>query len=196
MGTGKSPFLTTHLPAYSFLLIPDVDSLTSREIESVKQFVERGGKLIVLSDLIRAPRYVSSSNFNALNALLADFDVQFTGELLTTSDYVMANKCEISILTNIVLHQVTQGITNVISTGSTLVLTGSVQGLVFDDEDNPAIAVGDQGWGQYLAVGTGIGFNADFRLRENDPLAENIVQWARTPAVSRIYLPIVLKSYP
>jgi hypothetical protein len=67
---------------------------------------------------------------------------------------------------------------------------------VLDDEDHPAIAVGDQGWGQYLAVGTGIGFNADFGLRENDPLAENIVQWARTPAVSRIYLPIVLKSYP
>lgn len=196
VGTGRSPFLTTYLPAYAFLLIPDSDPLTSREIESVKQFVERGGKLILLADLIRAPRYFSSSNFDALNALLADFDVQFTGELLTTSDYVMANNCEINVLTNIVPHQITQGITKVISTGSTLVLTGSAQGLVFDDEDNPAIAVGDRGWGQYLAVGTGIGFNADFRLRENDPLAENIVQWARAPAISRIYLPLVSKSYP
>ena len=196
VGTGRSPFLTTALSSYSFLFIPDVDPLTDREIESVKQFVEGGGKLIVLSDLIRSPRYVSSSNFGALNALLADHGVQFTEELLTTSEYVIANGCEINILTNIVLHEVTQSITNVISTGSTLVLKGSAQGLVFDDEDNAVIAVGDQGWGQYLAVGTGIGFNADFGLRENDPLAENIMQWARTPAHYRIYLPIVLNSSP
>lgn len=83
---------------------------------------------------------------------------------------------------------------NVVSTGSTLVLTGTAQGLVFDDVGQPAIAVDQEERGQCLALGTGIGFNADFSLRQNEPLAENIMQWAKVRVSLVIYLPVIIKS--
>ena len=194
VGTGRSPFLTTQLQSYSFLLIPDVDPLTSREIAKVNQFVESGGRLVVLADLIRSESYTSSSIFSALNPLLENCDIQFTGELLTTTHHTTANRQTVNILTNVVPHQITQGVTNVVSTGSTLDLTGSAQGLVFDDDGQPAIAVGSHGQGQCLALGTGIGFNADFGLTENDRLAHNIVLWAEGGMPFSIYLPIILRN--
>ena len=118
VGIGRSPFLTTELQGYSFLLIPDVDPLTSREISNVNQFIQRGGNLIVLSELIRGERYFSSSNFVALNPLLRGCGIQFTGQVLTTTNYTIANSQRINILTNVVPHVITQDITNVVSTGA------------------------------------------------------------------------------
>ncbi len=195
IGTGRSPFLSPDLQKYSFLLVPDVDPLTSRETANVRQFVQRGGNLIVLAELIKGETYFSWSNFAALNPLLAGCGIQFTGQTLTTTNYTMANNQRINILTNITPHEITQGITNVVSTGSTLVLTGTAQGLVFDDLGQPAIAIGQDKLGQCLAVGTGIGFNADFGLRQNDPLAQNIIQWAKVRVLFVIYLPIVIKGH-
>jgi hypothetical protein len=55
------------------------------------------------------------------------------------------------------------------------------------------VAVNSVGRGQCLALGVGIGFNADFWLRHNDPLADNIVRWARNRARYALYLPLISK---
>jgi hypothetical protein len=193
IGTARSPFLTADLLSYAFLLVPDVDPLSPREVDSVERFLQGGGNLVVLSDLIMGPTYSSSSNFGALNTLLAPCDMQFTGQLLTSTHQITANGQSITVLSNIVPHEITQGITQVVSTGSTLALTGTAQGLVFDAQAEAAVAVSTVGRGQCLALGVGIGFNSDFWLRQNDPLADNTVRWAQDRAPYVVYLPLISK---
>jgi len=195
IGIARSPFLTTNLLGYAFLLVPDVDPLSPREVDSVEHFVQAGGNLVVLSELIRGPTYYSSSNFEALNVLLAPCDMQFTGQLLSSTLQITANGQSIPVLSDIALHEVTQGITEVVSTGSTLALSGAARGLVFDGQGQPAVAANSVGRGQCLALGVGIGFNVDFWLRQNDPLADNIVRWARDRARYAIYLPAISNGW-
>jgi len=178
IGVGKSPFMTIDLSHYHALIVPDLDPLSPREINNLKSYVDAGGKLVVLSDFIQGASYFSSSNFTALNNLLEPTNIQFTGELLTSTDHVTANHQEINVLSDVRPSRVTSGVTQVVSTGSTLDVTGSATGLVFDDEGEPVIALDRQGSGEVLVVGTGIGFNGDFHLSENDLLATRIVEWA------------------
>ena len=195
IGTARSPFLTTDLLSYAFLLVPDVDPLSPGEVDAVARFVQGGGNLVVLSDLIMGPSYISSSNFGALNTLLAPCDMQFTGQLLTSTHQITANGQSITVLSDIAFHEITQGITEVVSTGSSLVLSGAARGLVFDEQGQPAVAVSSVGRGQCLALGVGIGFNSDFWLRQNDPLADNVVRWALNRARYAIYLPAISKGW-
>jgi len=195
IGIARSPFLTPDFLSYAFLLVPDVDPLSPREVDSVERFVQGGGNLVLLSELITGPTYHSSSDFDALNTLLAPCDMQFTGQLLTCTHQITVNGQSMSALTDIVPHEITQGITEVVSTGSTLDLGGAARGLVFDGEGQPVIAVNSVGRGQCLALGVGIGFNSDFWVRQNDPLAGNIVRWALNRARCAIYLPAVSKAW-
>ena len=192
VGTGQSPFLADEIADHRFLFVPDVDPLTDREIASAKRFMQAGGKMIVIADTIDGPSYRASPNVDALNDLVEEYGIQLSREMLTTTHTIIANKQPINVLTHIVPHEVTQGITQVLSTGSVLVVTGTAEGLVFDDAENAAIAVSEQGLGQCLVVGTGIGFNSDFGLRQNDPLAVNIMQW--TTMIHRTYLPRALQG--
>ena len=178
VGVGKSPFMTIDLSRYHALVVPDIDPLSAREIDNLHDYVDAGGKLVVLSDFIQGTRYYTSSNFTALNDLLEPTNIQFTGELLTSTAHVTANTQEINVLNDIRPSRVTSGVTQVVSTGSTLSITGSATGLVFDDAGEPVIALERQGDGEVLVVATGIGFNADFSLSENDLLATRIVEWA------------------
>ncbi len=178
IGIGKSPFTTIDLSRYHALVVPDIDPLSAREIDYLHDFVDAGGKLVILSELIQGTSYFSSSNFAALNDLLEPTNIQLTGELLTSTAHVTANLQEINVLTDVRPGRVTSGVTQVISTGSTLSITGSATGLVFDDAGKPVIALDRQGDGEVLVVATGIGFNSDFNLDENDLLATRIVEWA------------------
>ena len=189
IGLARSPFMTTNLLGYSFLLVPDVDPLSTRELDRVHRFVQEGGNLVVISELIRSLGHYSSSDFGALNTLLSPCDMQFTGEQLTSTVEAQG----MPALSDIVPHEVTQGITEVVSTGSTLALSGAARGLVFDGQGQPVVAVNSVGRGQCLALGVGIGFNADFWLRHNDPLADNIMRWARNRARYALYLPLISK---
>jgi len=178
VGTGVSPFLTLDLAAFTALFLPDLDPLTPREIDAVRAYLDTGGKLVVISDFIQGGSYVSSSNFEALNDLLSPSGIQFTGELAVSDEVVTANNQEITVFDDVVDSAVTRGVESVISTASTLDLEGGAQGLVFDDNDDAVVALDQQGFGDYLVVGTGIGFNADFHLDENDLFATRIVEWA------------------
>ncbi|MCD4748313.1 MAG: hypothetical protein K8R59_02975 [Thermoanaerobaculales bacterium] len=188
VGAGVSPFLTLDLAAYKAVFVPDIDQLTAREIEVVRAYLEVGGKLVVISDFIQGVSYYSSSNFSALNDLISPSGIRFTEELLRTTEVVTANRQEINVLTDIVESPLTRGVSQVVSTGSTLDLSGSAQGLVFDDDGEAAIAFDRQGLGEYLVVATGIGFNSDFSLHENDLLATRIVEWANG-LTSALYFP-------
>jgi len=194
IGTGQSPFLTTPLDDYSFLLFPDSGPLSDRELARIQQFVQEGGNLVVLGELLEAPRYHRASNFDALNELLEGCGMQFTGQLLTTTLTTTANNQTISILTDVRPHALTEGIDEVASTGSTLSLSGTAQGLVFDDQGDPVMAVSRMGRGQCLAIGTGVAFDTDFHLRQNDPLAANIIEWASVRGSYVIYLPVVRRG--
>ena len=178
VGTGISPFLTLDLTAFTALFVPDLDPLTSREIDAVRAFLDIGGKLVVISDFIQGLSYYSSSNFPALNDLLSPSGIQFTAELAHSNEVVTANQQEINVFDDVVDSPVTRGVDSVISTASTLALSGGAQGLVFDDDGKPVVALDQQGFGDYLAVATGIGFNSDFNLDENDLFATRIVEWA------------------
>jgi len=178
VGTGISPFLTLDLAAFTALFVPDLDPLTSREIDAVRAFLDIGGKLVVISDFIQGSSYYSSSNFPALNDLLSPSGIQFTAELAHSNEVVTANHQEINVFDDVVDSPVTRGVDSVISTASTLALSGGAQGLVFDDDGNAVVALDQQGFGDYLAVATGIGFNSDFGLDENDLFATRIVEWA------------------
>lgn len=188
VGTGLSPFLTLDLAAYTAVFVPDLDKLTAREIEAVRAYLEIGGKLVVISDFIQGTSYYSSSNFPALNDLLSPSGIQLTGELLYTTEVITANNQEINVLEDVVDSPITRGVSQVISTGSTLALSGSAQCFVFDDDGEAVIAFDRQGLGEYLVVATGIGFNSDFRLEENDLLATRIVEWANGLSTV-LYLP-------
>lgn len=178
VGTGISPFLTLDLAAFTALFLPDLDQLTSREIDAVRAYLEIGGKLVVISDFIQGGSYSSSSNFPALNDLLSPSGIRFTGELAVSDQVVTANNQQITVFDDVVDSPVTRGVDTVISTSSTLDLSGGAQGLVFDDNREAVVALDQQGLGDYLVVGTGIGFNSDFRLDENDLFATRIVEWA------------------
>lgn len=194
IGTGQSPFLARPLGGYAFLALPDLDPLSDREIGRVEQFVQSGGNLLVLAEHIRGESYYSSSNFQALNELLDGCGMQLTGDKLTTVVTTTANRQTINIMTDIRPHPLTEGIAAVTATGTTLDLTGGAQGLVFDDAGDPVIAVSRNGLGQCLAVGTMIGFNADFHLEENDPLAPNIVRWASKRMSHQVFLPVTARN--
>jgi hypothetical protein len=195
IGTARSPYLTTNLIPYAFLMVPDVDPLSPREVSSIDAYVQGGGRLVVLSDLIKGRSYISSSNFDALNTLLAPCDMQFTGQLLTSSHHITANNQSITVLSDIVAHDITEGITEVVSTGSAIMLDGSAEGLVFDHEGQAAVAVNSTGQGHCLALGVGIGFNSDFSLRQNNPLADNIVRWALSGEPHVIFLPAISNAW-
>jgi len=194
IGTGQSPFLATPLDGYAFVALPDIDPLSDREIGRIEQFVQSGGNLLALAEHIRAESYYSSSNFPALNELLDSCGMQLTGDKLATVMTTTANCQTINVLTDIRPHPLTEGIIAVTATGTTLDLTGGAQGLVFDDAGDPVIAVSRNGLGQCLAVGTMIGFNADFHLEENDRLAANIVEWASKRMSYRAFLPLTVRK--
>lgn len=178
VGTGISPFLTLDLAAFTALFVPDLDQLTTREIDAVRAFLDTGGKLVVISDFIQSATYRTSSDFPALNDLLSPSGIQFTGELALSNEVVIANQNEINVFDDVVDSPITRGVESVISTASTLALSGRAQGLVFDDDGDAVVALDQQGFGDYLVVATGIGFNSDFSLDENDLFATRIVEWA------------------
>lgn len=178
VGTGVSPFLTLDLSAFTALFVPDLDQLTSREIDAVRAYLDTGGKLVVISDFIQGPSYYASSNFTALNDLLSPSGIGFTGELATSDEVVIANNQEITVFDDVVDSPITSGVDSVSSTASTLTLSGGAQGLVFDEDGDAVVALDQQGFGDYLVVATGIGFNSDFHLDENDLFATRIVEWA------------------
>lgn len=188
VGAGVSPFLTLDLASYSSVFVPDIDQLTEREIDAVRDYLQVGGKLVVISDFIRGTSYFASSNFPALNDLLSPSGIQLTGVLARSSEVVTANQQEINVFDDVADSPLTRGVTQVVSTGSTLSLSGSAQGLVFDDDGEAVISFDRQGLGEYLVVATGIGFNADFDLDENDLLATRIVEWANG-LTTALYLP-------
>jgi hypothetical protein len=188
VGTGISPFLTLDLAAFSALFVPDLDQLTTREVEAVRAYLDIGGKLVVVSDLIRGASYSSSSNFPALNDLLSPSGIRFTGELAVSDEIVVANHQEITVFDDVVDSPLTRGVELVTSTASTLELSGGAQGLVFDANGDAVLALDQQGLGDYLVVATGIGFNSDFHLDQNDLLATRIVEWANGLSVV-LYLP-------
>ena len=194
IGAGQSPFLTAPLDSYSFLIVPDIDSLSSREVETIQQYVQDGGNLVVLAEHIWGPSYYSKSNFAALNQVLPVCGIEIDDQLLTSTVTIPANQQIMSVLRDIRPHPVTDAITEVVATGSTLSLSGVAEGLVFDDTGSPVIAVSHYGKGQCLVLGTAIGFNADFRLDQNDPLAANIIDWAKRRLSHRVFLPLAVRQ--
>jgi len=194
IGSGQSPFLSTPLDSYAFLLFPGSGPLSARETARIHQYVQDGGKLVVLASYLVGHHYYVGSSFEAMNELLNGCGMEFTGQLLTTTLTTEINGQTINILTDIRPHSLTQGVDQVVSTGSTLQLSGAAQGLVFDDQGDPVIAVSQVGSGQCLAIGTGIGFMVPFHQPANDPLAANLIEWASVRGNYVVFLPVVLRG--
>jgi hypothetical protein len=155
------PISSSMLNPLQVVLIDDaITSLTGSEVNSLRDWANEGGSLVIMAD--------NSSSMSNVNVLLSG-----TGISETSVSFVSA------LLTNIVSHAITTGVTQVRadSYGGYLTVTSPAQTLVFDDLTRPHLAVSVLGRGKFVAVGNELMGDFQIGAAHDRKLSNQIIDW-------------------
>lgn len=162
----------------SFVVLSPASSFSTAEVKSVKEFINRGGRLLMLSEPIRE---------SEINSLAAEFGVLFWNDYLYNLKENAGNFRYI-YLKEFAEDNVTKGLQRVV-----FYTSGSVfgNGIIFTDSDTYSSSKGEKGRypvavaamdSRVLAIGDVTFLSEPYNVMDNNRLIYNIADFLAPPA--------------